>query len=96
MGWIVGYMRISERDRWTFSGMFHGIVGWDGQWDTRASVKGTDGHPVECPTIPWDSGMGWTVGYTRICERDRWISRGMSHNPMGSWDRMDSGIHAHL
>ncbi len=57
MGWTVGHTRISERDRWTSCGMFHGIMGWDGQWDTRASVKGTGGHPVECPTI--HGIMGW-------------------------------------
>ncbi len=45
------------------------------------------------PKIPWDSGMGWTVGCTRICERDRWTSHGISYGPMGSWDRMDSGTH---
>ncbi len=37
----------------------HGIVGWDGQWDIRASVRGTGRHPMECPMIPWDRGMGW-------------------------------------
>ena len=63
----------------------HGIVGWDGQEDTRASVRGTGGHPVECPMVPWDSGMGWTVGHTCIYERDRWTSHGMSYGPVG-WD----------
>ncbi len=72
----------------------HGIVGWDRQEDTRASVRGTGGHPMECPMISWDRGMGWTGGYTRICERDRWTSHGMSHDLMGSWDGMDSGTHA--
>ncbi len=23
--------------------------------------RGTGGHPVECPTVPWDCGMGWTI-----------------------------------
>ena len=24
------------------------------------SVRGTCGHPIECPTVPWDHGtMGW-------------------------------------
>ncbi len=71
-------------------------MGWDGQWDTRASVRGTGGHSVECPMVSWDRGVGWTVGYTRFCERDRWTSHGMSHGPMGSWDGMDSRIHALL
>ncbi len=61
-------------------------VGLDGQEDTRASVRGTGGHPMECPMVPWDHGKGWTVGYTRFCERDRRTSLGMSHGPMGSWD----------
>ncbi len=89
--------------------MGHGIVRWDGQWDTRVSVKGTGGHPVECSMgswdgmdsgthaiserdrwtsrgmshNPWDHGMGWTGGYTRICVRDRWTSHRMSQDPMG-------------
>ncbi len=33
-------------------------MGWDGQWDTRASVRGTGGHSVECPMVSWDLGMG--------------------------------------
>ncbi len=45
---------ICERDRWTSREMSHGIVGWDGQWDTRVSVKGTGGHPVECSMESWD------------------------------------------
>ena len=77
----------------------HGIVRWDGQWDTRASVRGTGGHPMEhasvrgtgghpmeCPIVPWDHGMGWTVGHTCICNKDMWTSCGMSYGPMGSWD----------
>ncbi len=32
----------------------HGIVGWDGQWHTHASMRGTGGHPMECPMVPWD------------------------------------------
>ncbi len=22
---------------------------------------------MDIPTVPWDHGMGWTVGHTRIC-----------------------------
>ncbi len=47
----------------------HGIVGWDGQEDTHASVRGTGGHPVECLMVPWNSGMGWTVGQTHVPTR---------------------------
>ncbi len=25
------------------------------------SVRGTCGHPMECPTVPWDCGMQWTI-----------------------------------
>ncbi len=25
------------------------------------SVRGTCGHPMECPTVPWDRRMGWTI-----------------------------------
>ncbi len=25
------------------------------------SVRGTCGHPMECPTVPWDRGMRWTI-----------------------------------
>ncbi len=96
MGWTVGHTRISERDRWTSRGMSHnpmgswdgmdrrihahlcegqvdipwnvprshGIVGWDEQWDARASVKGTGGHLMEYRMVPWDHGIGWTVGHT--------------------------------
>ncbi len=42
-------------------------------------------------TDPWDRGMAWTVRYSCVSERDRWTSRGMSHDPMGRWDGMDSG-----
>ena len=45
-------------------------------------------------TDPWDRGMGWTVRYSCVSERDRWTSRGMSHDPMGPWDGMDSRTHA--
>ncbi len=38
--------------------MFYGPMGWDGQWDTHASAIRTCGHPLECPMVPWDSGMG--------------------------------------
>ncbi len=31
------------------------------------SVRGTCGHPLECPMVPWDRGMRWTVGHTCIC-----------------------------
>ncbi len=38
---------------------------------------------MECPTVLWDHGMGWTVGHTRIC-------RGTGEHPMESptvpWD----------
>ncbi len=74
----------------------HEILGSDGQEDTRASVRGTGGHPMKCPTIPWDRRMGWTVGHTCIGERDRWTSHRMSHGPMRTWDWMDSGTHALL
>ncbi len=58
MGWTVGHTCIYERDRWTSRGMFYGPMGWDGQWDIHASAIRTCGHPVECPMVPWDSGMG--------------------------------------
>ncbi len=45
-------------------------------------------------TDPWDRGMGWTVRYSCVSERDRWTVRGMSHDPMGLWDGMDSRTHA--
>ncbi len=45
-------------------------------------------------TDSWDRGMGWTIRYSCVSERDRWTSRGMSHNPMGPWDGMDSRTHA--
>ncbi len=44
------------------------------------------------PTVPWDHGMGWTVGHTCIC-RWTWTSHGMSHCPMGLWDGMDNLWH---
>ncbi len=25
------------------------------------SVRGTREHPMECPTVPWDCGMQWTI-----------------------------------
>ena len=31
------------------------------------SIRGTCGHPMECLTVIWDRGMGWTVGHTWIC-----------------------------
>ncbi len=45
-------------------------------------------------TDPWDRGMGWTVRYSCVSERDRWTFRGLSHDPMGPWDGMDSRTHA--
>ncbi len=39
----------------------HGTVGWDGQLTAHASVRGTGGHTMECPTVLWDCGMGWTI-----------------------------------
>ncbi len=45
--------RICKRDMWTFHGMSHCPVGL---WDA-----------MDNPTVPWDQGMGWTVGHTRIC-----------------------------
>ncbi len=58
MGWTVGWdgharhSCVSERDRWTSRGMSH--VGWDGQWDTHASVEGQ----VDIPwNIPCACGM---------------------------------------
>ncbi len=41
----------------------HGTVGWT---VIHVSVRGTGGHSVECPTIPWDHGMGWTVGHVHL------------------------------
>ncbi len=36
----------------------YGTMGWDGQWDTHASVKGQ----VDIPwNVPWDCGMRWTI-----------------------------------
>ncbi len=46
----------------------HGTVGCDGQsycpmgpWDGMDSgthiCRGTGGHPMECPIVPWDCGM---------------------------------------
>ncbi len=43
-------------------------------------------------TDSWDRGMGWTIRYSCVSERDRWTSRGMSHDPMGPWDGMDTYI----
>ncbi len=43
--------------------------------NSGVSVRGTCGHPMECPTVLWDHGMGWTVGHTRIC-------RGTGGHPM--------------
>ncbi len=37
--------------------------------------------------VPWDRGM--EVGHTCMSDRDRWTSRGISHNPMGQWDGVD-------
>ncbi len=37
-------------------------------------------------TDPWDRGMGWTVRYSCVSERDRWTFRGTrSHGTVG-WD----------
>ena len=44
-------------------------------------------------TDPWDRGMGWTIRYSCVSERDRWTSHGMSHDPMGPWDGMDNLRH---
>ncbi len=44
----------------------------------EVSVRETCGHPMECPTVPWDRGMLWTIP--------------LSHGTMG-WDGMDSGTH---
>ncbi len=50
--------------------LLHGTVGYDGQshcpmrrdeMDSGTHTRifiGTGGHPVECPTVPWDCGMG--------------------------------------
>ncbi len=42
----------------------HGIVGWDGQWDTQASVRRTGGYPMGL----WDGMDSGT--HTYISERD--------------------------
>ena len=44
---------------------------------------------MDNPTVPWDRGMGWTVGHTCICRG----TGGMSHCPMGVWDGMDNLRH---
>ncbi len=36
----------------------HGAVGWDGLCDTHISERRTVEHPVECPMVPWDHGLG--------------------------------------
>ncbi len=45
-------------------------------------------------TDPWDRGMGWIIRYSCVSERDRWTSHGMSYNPMGLWDGVESRTHA--
>ncbi len=43
--------------QWTIP-LSHGTMGWDGQWDTHASVEGQ----VDILwNVPWDCGMGWTI-----------------------------------
>ncbi len=44
-------------------------------------------------TDPWDRGMD---SNSCVSERDRWTFRGMSHDPMGPWDGMDSRTRASL
>ncbi len=47
-----------KRDMWTSHRMSHGTVGFDGQWDTHASVE----EQVDIPwNVPWDCGMRWTI-----------------------------------
>ncbi len=45
------------------NGQFTAFLDTSGEYqrDTQAPVERTDGHPVECPTVPWDCGMGWTI-----------------------------------
>ncbi len=77
MGWTVRYSCVSERDRWTFCGISHDLMGgpWDGMNSrTHASVEGQVDilwkvpwgcgivWTIPCnPMIPWDCGMGWTI-----------------------------------
>ncbi len=51
------------------------------------------GLSIQSHTIPWDCGIRWTVGHICIYKRDRWISYGMSHCPMGLWDGINSSKH---
>ncbi len=46
--------------------------------------------------VPWDHGMGWTVGHTRISEKGQVDIPWNVPQSMGSWDRMDRRIHTHL
>ena len=45
---------------------FYVKVGWDGQWDTHASVRGSSGHPVECHMESLDGMDSGT--YTHLWE----------------------------
>ena len=75
-----------KKDRWTSRGMSYGIMWWDRQCDIHASLRGTGGHPVEYPMVPWDCvGMDNVTHTQTHLERDRWTSRGMSHGIVG-WD----------
>ncbi len=58
------------------------------------------GHSTGCQPVRLTGAcvshriMGWDgQWYTRICERDRWTSQGMSHNPTGPVDGMDILLH---
>ncbi len=44
---------IYKRDRWTSHGMSHCPMGL---WEA-----------MDNPTVPWDHGIGWTVGHICIC-----------------------------
>ena len=72
-------------DSWTFHEMSTSPP-TDAHVSLFIPSHGPMGHSMECPQVPWDSGMGWTVGHTSICSGDRWTFHGMSHSPMGLWD----------
>ncbi len=57
---------ICKRDMWTSHGMSHCSMG---PWDM-----------MDNPTVPWDHGMGWTVGHTHAS-----VEGQVSHGTVG-WD----------
>ncbi len=62
------------------------ILSWDRkmEWTVGVSVRGTCGHPMECPTVPWDRGMQWTMATVPWDRGMQWTIP-LSHGTMG-WD----------